>query len=374
MDSLPYLIFNKIIGYYQGSIKQMFEIAKILGHEKTIDPSYTDYMNKIGEMIKLYEFSENFEFQNSQYHNIIPNLPIISNRDDYLNLHGISNNQFSEIKSLTNYINVVGSQTSKFEWGTGLDLIEGIWIDCWGDYFSSNCEIKLYLVDSDKPIYRHRDIPLCFHSRRNKVSSEFQLFSDITPFIMKPRHHHFIKIQIDNRSGQNINNIRIRIDYRSILNNDNVYQVTNNLQTLWHQSLRLKSYKSVNDIIFTGSPDFSYDLCRLWTNNGGYYGLMIYSPVPLINNINLSLGQTIDISFDSSFINTLARLYNMPQLPNMFCYPIIFSDNPYHNMCMNKSDFGTEIFKKIKVSGFFSHPPNQPILFYEMVLNYDLVE
>jgi hypothetical protein len=112
----------------------------------------------------------------------------------------------------------------------------------------------------------------------------------------------------------------------------------------------------------------------LWTNNGGYYGLMIYSPVPLINNINLSLGQTIDISFDSSFINTLARLYNMPQLPNMFCYPIIFSDNPYHNMCMNKSDFGTEIFKKIKVSGFFSHPPNQPILFYEMVLNYDLVE
>jgi hypothetical protein len=269
---------------------------------------------------------------------------------------------------------IVSTQTSRFEWGNGLDLIEGIWIDCGGDYFSSHCNIELYLLDSDKPNHRLRDLPLLFHSRINKQSSEFQLFSDITPFIMKPRHHHFIEIRIDNRSGQNINNIRIRIDYRSILNNDNIYQVTNNLQTLWHQSLRLKSYKSLNDIIFIGSSDFSFDICR-WVNNGGYYGLLIYSPVPLINNINLSLGQTIDtISFDSSFINTLSRLYNMPQLPNMFCYPIIFSDNPYHNMCKNKSDFGTEIFKKIKVSGFFSHPPNRPILFYEMALNYDTVE
>jgi hypothetical protein len=331
-------------------------------------------MNKIGEMIELYKFSKNFEIDTS-LHSSIPNLPIITNRDHYLNLHGISNNQLSEIKSLTNYINVVVSaQTSRFEWGTGLDLIEGIWIDCGGDYFSSHCDIELYLSSSDRPKHRHRDIPLLFHSRINKVSSEFQLFSDITPFIMKPRHHHFIEIRINNRSGQNINNIRIRIDYRSILNNDNIYQVSNNLQTLWHQSLRLESCKYGYDTIFTGSH-FSFDLSSRTISNGGYYGFMIYSPVPLINKINLSLGQTIDtISFDSSFINTLARLYNMPQLPTMFCYPIIFSDNSYQNICKDESGFNTEIFKKIKVSGSFSHPPNRPIFIYEMVLYYDTVE
>ncbi|MEX0596908.1 MAG: hypothetical protein WD512_10450, partial [Candidatus Paceibacterota bacterium] len=372
MDSLPFLVFNKIICYYQGSIKQVLEIARLLGHEKRIDPSYSDYMNKIGKMIDLYKLSHNYDTTHRNPN--VPNLPIISNRDDYLNSHSISNNQLSEIKSLTNYLNVVntGLTLTRFEWGYGLDLIEGIWIDCGGDYFSGDCLIELYLSSSDKPKSRHRNIPLLFHSRKNKLSSEFQLFHNTIPFIMKPRHHHFIEIRIDNRSGHNINNIRIRIDYRSILNNQNMYQLTYNLHTLWHQSLQLRCHIDSYNILFPGANDFSLELSTRTISNGGFYGFLIYSPVPLISKINLSLGQTIDtISFDSSFINTLAQLYNIPQLPYMFCYPIIFSDNTYKNMCKYGSDFSIASFKNVKVYGSFSQPPNRPILFNEFFLHYD---